>query len=88
MTPYDQFKQRVKDLTSQQGCFVDQAIETALGEYSQLASLNQTVKGLRQQGCSLKAALEALQGYENLADQADKLLKIKQEVEWEMRFGQ
>jgi hypothetical protein len=49
----------------------------------------QEVKNLiEQSGCSVDKAFEtALKEFSHLADQADVLRNIKQQIEWDMKFG-
>ena len=57
MPPYNQFRQKVKDLMNSKGCTFDVAFNTAQKEYG------------------------------NRADQADNWLDMKQQLEWELKFG-
>jgi|GEM_PF-2342554 len=55
-------------------------------------------KELMKQGCTFETAIdkikrkkeysEAKSEYEALADKADKLLEIRQQIEWEIKIGE
>jgi outer membrane murein-binding lipoprotein Lpp len=51
--------------------------------------LKQKAKNLiYETGCSSEHAVdEASKEFENLANQADKLQDVKQQIEWDLKFG-
>lgn len=49
--------------------------------------LKQQVKELIKKGYSVEKAVELVFQSSDLENRADELLKLKQQIEWEMKFG-
>lgn len=49
--------------------------------------LKQKAKKLIRQGCTIDKAIKSAAKGTELANKADKLRNIKQQIEWDMRFG-